>query len=556
MIKTKILLRLAILLLLLTVGVNIVWAAGFVRTLTNGFTLDGYYLRAFYDFQNNNPSVLPTSEDLRYRAVENGTYWGLHNYGSGTRSAVINISVRAGEVLVLQQYDDNAIYSINRGAWSSTSTYPLYNITETAENITITIPRYGGVVAAAVMSKYYYTFYASDGTNTLSTLQTGMAEINGDVTVTYPQNVLVGTTLYSIPQNNNNPRFKKTSQITSDYYQESLVYSSHTDNVVFYTEGEDVSGVSKGANYNYASLDFMGYTGGSYVDVTTLQPGAYKIYLKGVNGNGASRPVKFSVGGQDVYTLDIPGSNISYYANSSEEIKVNNASTLSFSSAGSSVSGIDWFYIQGVFAFSESNVSYTLHSWDEIVSPPVLLNTTGNTQVTYSESSGGNVVTVDSSTGVLKLRRAGRAIVTVTAGDYTAQYIVTVRSATDASGSLTYDATTHKETFTISGQGNFDVEHFEGQRIAFDIGNPNEVQQVNGDGLYCITGAGGIYASSQSGVPNSGTYFVFTPKASGVLSITGTSGEYPFNIHLVNSAGEFLEENTKSTTSNTVTPLP
>lgn len=534
--KTTIIQRL-ILFLLLVAGVNRAWAAGYTRTLTNTFNLDGYYLRAFYDFQNNTDNVLPTSGDLRYRAND-GSNWGLHNYGSGTRSAVINIPVRAGEVLVLQQYNDDS-YSINRGAWGSFSTYHFYNITETAVDFTITIPRYGGVVAAAVMSKYYYTFYASDGANTLSTLQTGMAEINSNVTVTYPQNILVGTTLYSIPMNNSNPRFKKTSQITYDNYQENLTYSSHTDNVIFYTEGENISGVSKGSNDSYASLDYMGYTGGNYVDVTTLSTGTYKIYMRGVNGNSDSRHVRFSVGGTEIYNTDISGLNVNYTANS-QEIQVANAGMLSFSSEGSSASGVDWFYIQAVLAFRETGATYTIGEGTPNISSR-LVNATGQ-WVSYSSSNGGVVSVVND--GTLTLNSVGRAVITATAGNYATRYVVTVRSATNATGNLVYNETSHLETFTLSGQGNFDVEHFEGERISFDVGNPNEVQQVNGDGLYCIDDNGWTYTylnnnNGADGIPIMGTYYAFKPKTNGVLSITGSAWN---GVRLVDGEGNIIEK--------------
>ena len=91
---------------------------------------------------------------------------------------------------------------------------------------------------------YYYTFYASDGANNLSTLLTGMTDPNTSVTVTYPQNLLVGNTLYHIPANGSSPLFKQTKLINSDYYEGSFVYSSHSDNILYYFEVEDVAGTT------------------------------------------------------------------------------------------------------------------------------------------------------------------------------------------------------------------------------------------------------------------------------------------------------------------------
>ena len=46
---------------------NSSFAAGFSRTLNDQIEVAGYKNAVLYDFQNNNPAVLPTSGDLRYR---------------------------------------------------------------------------------------------------------------------------------------------------------------------------------------------------------------------------------------------------------------------------------------------------------------------------------------------------------------------------------------------------------------------------------------------------------------------------------------------------------
>ena len=161
------------------------WAAGYTRTLTDGISVTGYELRQFYDFQNNNPEVLPTSGDLRYRAYGSGGYWGLHNFASGGRSGTATISVKKGDILILQHYSSEIISTINCGALNESLTatkgYQVYDITADADNITFTIARYGGIVAAVVMkeeegvTKYTYNFnYTYDG-NTIKTLTGSVA---------------------------------------------------------------------------------------------------------------------------------------------------------------------------------------------------------------------------------------------------------------------------------------------------------------------------------------------------------------------------------------------
>ena len=149
----KSLLRPMLVVLMAVMGTMEMWAAGYTRTLTAELELAGYKAKQLYDFQKNDPAVLPTEGDLRYR---DGDIWGLHNFGSGSRSASVAIPVEEGNVLVLQHYS-TVVASINCGTLNENLTtsagYEVYDITTTANEITFTIARYGGIVAALVMEK-------------------------------------------------------------------------------------------------------------------------------------------------------------------------------------------------------------------------------------------------------------------------------------------------------------------------------------------------------------------------------------------------------------------
>ena len=88
-------------LVLLTGGVSSAWAA--TPTLKNTLEVAGYKAKAYYDFTTNTPAVLPTVEpnntNLTYRSG-----YGLHNYGSGSRSASVNIPVSVGDLVVFETY--------------------------------------------------------------------------------------------------------------------------------------------------------------------------------------------------------------------------------------------------------------------------------------------------------------------------------------------------------------------------------------------------------------------------------------------------------------------
>lgn len=129
-----------------------IWAAGYTRNLNENITVPGYNFSAFYNFQTNTPEVLPTTGDLRYR---DGNIWGLHNFGSGARSASVTISVSKDDLIILQDYNGTAtIAGCTANASASTSTgYLCFDVAEDATSITISTARYGGVVAAVVMNK-------------------------------------------------------------------------------------------------------------------------------------------------------------------------------------------------------------------------------------------------------------------------------------------------------------------------------------------------------------------------------------------------------------------
>jgi len=143
--------KLFFLVVLLVTMVAGAWGAGFTRTLTGNLEVTGYELKAFYDFQTNTPAVLPTEGDLCYR---DGNVWGLHNFKSGPRTAEVQIPVSEGNLLILQNYTDytSSIDCGTEDAELSASTgYQVFKITSNANSINITVPRYGGVVAALVM---------------------------------------------------------------------------------------------------------------------------------------------------------------------------------------------------------------------------------------------------------------------------------------------------------------------------------------------------------------------------------------------------------------------
>ena len=219
-----------------------VFGAGYTRTLSEKTTVTGYSVNAFYNFQTNYPEVLPTSGDLRYR---DGNIWGLHNFGSGPRSGTATISVKEGQLLVLQHYSGEVISSIDRGSLNASLTastgYQCYDITTTADDVTFTIARYGGIVAALLMDKdesaatvnYTIQFENEDG----ATLKDP---------VTYTNGVVVGSS------------FTATAADMASFYnnEETIKY--------VYFSGNESKIASSAANENVITLVFKEYEKISY----------------------------------------------------------------------------------------------------------------------------------------------------------------------------------------------------------------------------------------------------------------------------------------------------
>lgn len=196
---------------------------------------------------------------------------------------------------------------------------------------------------------YNYTVKALDGSaNDLATVASGSyAEGDAAVTVPYSQYLLSGTTLYNIPANGSGDHYRTTFTPDANDYVVNLTYNgTAVNNVVYFSEGENIDGVNKGANAARASNGQMGYTTNNetYKEVTTLESGKYKIYVRGVNGNSTTRIINFKVGEDVVYTFNlINGTDVK---GSSDEFTLIESATLYFAGDGSSASGLDWFYIQ------------------------------------------------------------------------------------------------------------------------------------------------------------------------------------------------------------------
>ena len=169
------------------------------------------------------------------------------------------------------------------------------------------------------------------------------------ITVTYPQYILSGTTLYNVPQAADSPGwYRKTFDITKAGTQTITYSGTAVNDVVFYTEGENIPGmVATVSNASRASNGAAGYNkNGQYYLATTIPAGAYTISARGVNGNNTSpRTATFKAGDTTVFNFSITNGNNNTLG-TSQPFYVDKETEIYVTCDGSSASGLDWFYIK------------------------------------------------------------------------------------------------------------------------------------------------------------------------------------------------------------------
>lgn len=465
------------------------------------------YNHIFFNFKNNDPSLLPTSGDVRYRED-----YGLYNFSSGRRSVTVPIPVTNGDLLVLQDYTDSNT-TINRGtentSLSSSTGFRCFEISEDADDVTFSFDRSKCIVAVLLLSqKYFYMVNASDGTNTIKTLTMGKVTAGESVTIAYPQYILNGNTLYNIVNNGTGDYYRKTITPNTASYIETLNYTSGTvSNVVYYQEAEDVPGVTVVDYTNRASYGRVAHTEGvaNYFKATTLGTGAYKIFLRGLNGNNDPRQASFKVGDIEVFNFSITqGTN---QTGNSSVFQASSSSPLSLS-CDRGTAGIDWYYIQAILAYKEPGstieVGETNKRPDLFWYGTVPTFTSSNVAVATVTTDG--ITAVHNGTAVITAKQ------TIDGVEYYTTHTVTVTGETLATTTFSYDEANKIETYNITGDGAL-PEYDDCTTINIGYGSTDEIQVASGTLAHCIDAYGFWHAHlNSSGIPDMGTYYILRPK--------------------------------------------
>ena len=191
-------------------------------------------------------------------------------------------------------------------------------------------------------SVFNYSVKAVDAEdNVLSTIASGsVTEDNNSVTTNIPWYVLKDGTIYYQSVTNQNK-----TDVTSDGQEIKITYAENASNIVYYAEGENITGgtgitLTNGSNYGGARAL-------SNVKFTTIGAGKYKIYSRFNVGNGsegATYATNPFIVGKTALEYNVPAKSVTSYT--SEEFSVTGSTDLYVNFSGSSISGVDYIYVQ------------------------------------------------------------------------------------------------------------------------------------------------------------------------------------------------------------------
>lgn len=383
---------------------------------------------------------------------------------------------------------------------------------------------------------YAYTVSASGSVS--KTIAAGSDGPGATVTTPYHRYMLDGTTLHQAAAQGSNPHYGKAFTLDEDNKAITIEYASAATDVALFREAEDF--LTPVNDNNYVYIRCSGTQGGYasvYTNVATLPAGAYKMwaasYAKGTD-------YIFRVGESEVWR---------HTSSAGGAWTETNSGILQFATAdalqvmgGKAQYPLDYVYVQRVFAFEESSSSRTKGQTEKpnLINPnsyPVTY-TSSNTQVA-TVSASGDVTFLHNGTAVITARA------TIDAVEYYTQHTVVITGEALATENWN-TSVANQETYTLSGTG-FVNQICDGTTISMAYGSDTETQTVDDGHAHCIDAAGYFHAFlNGAGLPVMGTYYAFTPKINGTLtinalvSIDGTKGRN--GIRLIDSDGNMIEK--------------
>lgn len=348
------------------VTVKIDYAEGIVTTTCSGYSSKSYETT----LASSNPvasiafvasgTYYTTTFAARWSMIDNITMTTTEGAEAETANYTIKKVDEEGNSLA----DDVTLSGVVGKSISIADTYTadFYNDDETIKYTYVsddsegqTIASDGSTVVTIVFREadsYSYTIYASVDN---SVIQTGSVYEGESVTVYYPKYLCVDGTLYSASSQNSG--YYYTLTITADGQSQTISYSA-TDitDVVFFTEGEDIDGITVISSGNTTIRSSCGKAGYAEEDltITTLSPGTYTISAAAYAST--STVFTFTIGGEEVYSCT--GYGYFYEFAASDEITLTESADLVIASgSGNANYGLDFIYVQGTVDDTTTGIS-------------------------------------------------------------------------------------------------------------------------------------------------------------------------------------------------------
>ena len=254
-----------------------------------------------------------------------------------------------------------------------------------------------------ITSEHNYSVTAIDNnSDELFEIASGSAPEGDNVTVPFNKYYKVGNSLLQANAiDDSNRQFSYTFEITASANEKTITYNTTSlNNVMFYSEGEDLTGVNE-VEAGHIVLRGSGQKGGAGTDiaVTTLPAGKYKITACFGGKSGQTYTVKV---GTDAVISETSESTLKTVTSS--EIVLTESKDVSFSggyatSTASNAHGLDYIYIQNLTDQSATLNSAGLASFSSAY--PLDLSGISGATAYYAKSDGlsAGKVTLTEATG-------------------------------------------------------------------------------------------------------------------------------------------------------------
>ena len=279
------------------------------------FAIDNINLRALQDGDVPSGPAYKVSYQLGSETVRTD---------EGTAPVGTNVSASSPFIVAGQKY-----YIVD-GATTS------FTIAENNNNFTVAVRK---------ANEYSYTANAVSGSTVLKTIATGTTIEGESAKVAYPFYVENGGKLYTKAATNKEYNYSFTPTASGEV---NLEYSAtDINNVVYYTEGEDIAGatvVTSGNAGVRSSHSAVGYGATSNLEMVTLPAGVYTLTGVGFFPTSGGGTMTITDGNDAVLTISGKSSN--WTTATAENVVFDGATTLYLAQGGSNTVGLDFFYAQ------------------------------------------------------------------------------------------------------------------------------------------------------------------------------------------------------------------